>query len=293
MTSRQPDREALPDMPNPLGLDGIEYIEYTTSHPQALGQVLETMGFRPVARHRSREVVLYRQGSMNLVINAHPGDNSLRADPDRPPALSAVAFRVRDAAQAFRRCVDLGAWPVEGHAQAMELNVPAIHGPGGARYYFVDRYREFSIYDIDFSLIPTVDAHPPALADMDYFGVVQYIGRDRSADWLAFYGEMFGFQPIPDGQRFGIMPKGTLLRSPCGRFMWQLIEPDPALETADTDEELHRIGIGTPDVGAAVAALKARGVQFVESERLHPEDRGALTRTSLGSVAFELVHRDA
>ena len=131
MTSRQPDREALPDAPNPLGLDGIEYIEYTTSHPQALGQVLEAMGFRPVARHRSREVVLYRQGSMNLVINAHPGDNSLQAEPDRPPALSAVAFRVHDAAQAFRRCVDLGAWPVEGHAQAMELNVPAIHGPGG------------------------------------------------------------------------------------------------------------------------------------------------------------------
>ena len=68
------DREAIGEVPNPLGLDGIEFIEYATSRPQALGQVLEAMGFRPVARHRSREVVLYRQGSMNLVVNAHPDD---------------------------------------------------------------------------------------------------------------------------------------------------------------------------------------------------------------------------
>ena len=58
------DREAIPDAANPLGLDGIEFIEYTTSKPQALGQVLEMMGFRPVARHRSREVLLYRQGAI-------------------------------------------------------------------------------------------------------------------------------------------------------------------------------------------------------------------------------------
>ena len=57
------DREAIGELPNPLGLDGIEFIEYATSRPQALGQVLETMGFRPVARHRSREVLLYRQGT--------------------------------------------------------------------------------------------------------------------------------------------------------------------------------------------------------------------------------------
>ena len=66
-----PDREAIPEAANPLGLDGIEFIEYTTSKPQALGQVLEMMGFRPVARHRSREVLLYRQGAINIIVNAH------------------------------------------------------------------------------------------------------------------------------------------------------------------------------------------------------------------------------
>ena len=62
--------ESLDEPANPLRLDGIEFVEYATSRPQALGQVLETLGFRPIARHRSREVLLYRQGEMNVVINA-------------------------------------------------------------------------------------------------------------------------------------------------------------------------------------------------------------------------------
>ena len=148
------NREAVPDMPNPAGIEGIEFIEYATSRPQALGQVLESMGFRPVARHRSREVVLYRQGGMNLVVNAHPEDTRVSATVDGSPVISAVAFRARDAYKTFRRCLDLGAWEVPSHAQAMELHIPAIHGPGGSRFYFVDRWKEFSIYDIDFVAIP-------------------------------------------------------------------------------------------------------------------------------------------
>ncbi len=287
----QVQRENVPEMPNRLGIEGIEFIEYATSRPQALGQVLENMGFRPVARHRSREVTLYRQGDMNLVVNASPDDARVSATANGAPVLSAVAFRVKDALKAHTRCVDLGAWSVPSHAQAMELHIPAIHGPGRSRFYFVDRWQEFSIYDIDFKTIPTVDPKPAALCDMTYFGVVQYIGAGRSSDWLAYFEQMFDFSAVPDDQRFGILPKGHLLTSPCGTFLWQLIEPDPWMEGDDTPECLQRIGLGVPDVGAAVAALKARGVEFVESTQLHPEDRGALTRNALGSVSFELVHK--
>jgi 4-hydroxyphenylpyruvate dioxygenase len=284
------DFEGLPTTANPIGLDGIEYVEFATTRPQALGQVLEQMGFKPVARHRSREVLLYRQGGMNLILNAHPDDTRVSATADGAPVISAVAFRVRNAREAYRRCLDLGAWEAPSHAQAMELNVPAIHGPGGSRYYFVDRTHDFSIFDIDFTPIPSVDTAPPAIAGMGYFGVVQYIGAARTADWCAFYTAMFGFELIPDDKRFGIMPKGSLLKSPCGKFLWQLVEPDPLVEAYDSREELHRIGLGTPDVMAAVQALRERGVGFVDSAKLHPEDRGALTQTWLGSVSFELVH---
>jgi 4-hydroxyphenylpyruvate dioxygenase len=286
-------REAVPEAPNRIGLDGIEFIEYATLRPQALGQVLEAMGFRPVARHRSREIILYRQGGMNLVVNAHPDDARVSALEGGHPVISAVAFRVADAFKAHQRCLELGAWDVPSHAQAMELHIPSIHGPGGSRLYFVDRYRDFSIYDIDFVAIPTVDTAPPAIAGMRYFGVVQYIGFGRSADWTVFWQDLFGFDAIPDEQRFGIMPLGKLLRSPCGQFLWQLVEPSSGIDDDVAGvESLQRIGIGVPDVPAAVAALRQRGVQFVESARLHPEDRGALTATALGTVSFELVHQE-
>ena len=284
-------REAVPETPNRLGIDGIEFIEYTTSHPQALGQVLENMGFKPVARHRSREVTLYRQGGMNLVVNANPEDARMSGAADGEPVISAVAFRVQDALKAHTRCIELGAWTVPSHAQAMELHIPAIHGPGSTRFYFVDRWKEFSIYDIDFKPIPTVDQHPKAIADMSYFGVVQYIGAGRSADWLAYFENIFDFAFIPDDQRFGILPKGKLMKSPCGQFLWQLIEPEPWMDGDESPESLQRIGLGVADVGAAVKVLKNQGVEFVESSQLHPEDRGALTRSMLGSVSFELVHQ--
>lgn len=292
MNPKPAHREAVPDMPNRLGIEGIEFIEYATSRPQALGQVLEAMGFRPVARHRSREVTLYRQGDMNLVVNASADDARVSCSQDGETVISAVAFRVRDALKAYTRCLEFGAWAVQSSAQAMELHIPAIHGPGSSRFYFVDRWKEFSIYDIDFKPIPGVDPHPAAIADMKYFGVVQYIGAGRSADWLAYYEHMFDFSFVPDDQRFGILPRGKLMKSPCGRFLWQLIEPDLWMNVDESPECLQRIGLGAPDVGAAVQALKARGVEFVESTLLHPEDRGALTRMALGSVSFELVHQD-
>ncbi|MFI4932510.1 MAG: VOC family protein [Burkholderiales bacterium] len=284
------DREAIADVANPLGLDGIEFIEYATSRPQALGQVLEMMGFKPVARHRSREVLLYRQGSMNVVINAHVSARS--AAPTETPVIAAVALRVRDAAAAYRHALQRGAWAVPTQVEVMELNIPAIHGVGASRIYFVDRYREFSIYDVDFVPIPTVERAPPSLGGLHWFGIVQYIGNDRMEDWSEFYRELFGFDVLPDEQRFGILPKGRILRSPCRSFYLQLIEPEPGLVDVEGDESLQRIGLGAPDVAAAVKALRARGVEFVESSDLHSGSRGALTKSWLGGVMFELVHDD-
>src|SRR5215467_15045453 len=106
------DREAVPEPQNPLGVDGIEYIEFATSKPQAMGGVLERMGFRPIARHRSREVELYRQGAMNIIVNAQPADVPRTAQPVERPVISAFAIRVRDADFAFKRALELGAWEI-------------------------------------------------------------------------------------------------------------------------------------------------------------------------------------
>lgn len=285
------DREAISQTANPIGLNGIEFIEYITSKPQALGQVLEMMGFRPIARHRSREVTLYRQGDINLIVNAHGVHDA--QGPTSRPMIGAVALRVRDAAAAYRRALDLGAWAVPSRGEVMELNIPAIHGVGTSRIYFVDRYDQFSIYSVDFVPIPNVDQHPPAVAGMHFFGIVQYIGNDRTDDWSEFYRQLLGFSDLPTQTHFGILPKGRILQSPCpqaARFYIQLIEPEPGILDLNDDETLQRIGLGSADVLATVAELRKRGVEFVESENVHIQDRGALTKTWLSGVTFELVH---
>lgn len=299
-------REAVPEPPNPLGLAGIEFVEYSTPRPQALGQVLETLGFRPVARHRSREVLLYRQGSMNIVVNGH-GQPSAAPGSTETPQIAAVALRVRDAAAAWQHVVDLGAWPVPVEVRPMELHIPGVHGVGASRIYFVDRWRDdtpaggspdggsaaggsgFSIYDVDFVAIPTVQREVPTSAGLHWFGIVQYVGAGRSEDWRAFYGSLFGFHTLREDQRFGILPSGQVLASPCGTFYLQLIEPEPGAPAAQA-EEWQRVAFGAPDVPAAVRLLRQRGVSFVDDGKLRPNEKGALTQSAPGGVVFELVH---
>ncbi len=274
--------EPLPEPSNPLGLDGIEFIEYATAQPQALGTVLARMGFMPVAHHRSREVTLYRQGGMNLVVNSH---NAREA----APQISAIALRVRDAGQAWAHALALGAWEMPTRASAMELNIPGIHGVGDSLIYFVDRYHDFSIYDVDFVFEKHVDPKPPVVAGLHYFGVVQSIYGERTRDWLDFYRNLFGFSVLPEGKYFGVLPKGTLLESPCHKFYLQLIEPPPGADDIHWEEALVRVGLGAPDVPKATQALKERGVVFVDRGPVQPSDKGALTQVYLGSLTFELV----
>lgn len=297
------DRESIQEGANPLGMEGIEFIEYATTQPQQLGQVLEKMGFRPIARHRSREILLYRQGGMNVIVNAH-GQSYLNGLPSAgtglnalsdKPVIVAMALRVRDASAAYKRALERGAWAIPTNVEVMELNIPAIHGVGSSRIYFVDRYKEFSIYDVDFTPIPTVEQHPPAVAGLHFFGIVQYIGNDRTEDWTEFYRELFGFSELNAGQHFGILTKGRILRSPCdapNHFYLQLIEPELGVLDVEDDECLQRMGLGTPNVAQTVEQLVKAGVEFLVSKDPADKNKGALTRTQMGNVTFELVHDD-
>ena len=145
----------------------------------------------------------------------------------------------------------------------------------------------------DFAPEKSPGYYPPALTGLHFFGAVQYVGVDRTEDWTEFYAELFGFTLLPDDERFGVMPKGRLLRSPCAQFLQQLVEPEPGQLDIDGSELMQRIGLGTPDVPATVAALKRRGVMFVESDSVRSSERGALTQNQLGGVMFELVRHAA
>jgi len=118
---------------------------------------------------------------------------------------------------------------------------------------------------------------------------VQTVQDDRSADWIDFYRHVLGFTELPVGKYFGVLPKGTLLESPCHKFYLQLLEPPPGAEDVHWDEGLLRVGLGAPDVPAAVKALQERGVLFVDHGAVQPSNKGALTQVYQGGVTFELV----
>ena len=188
----QHNREAIADGANPLGLDGIEYIEYATSKPQALGQVLEMMGFRPIARHRSREVTLYHQGRMNIIVNAHVSVLPRAAQPAETPVISALALRVRSAAAAYRHVIERGA----GRADARGgdgIEHPRDSRRGRQPHLFRGSLSGLLDLRRGFHADPDCRSVPPALAGMRFFGVVQYIGADRMEDWTEFYTRLFAF----------------------------------------------------------------------------------------------------
>ena len=280
---------SLPEPSNPLGIEGIEFIEYATAHPLALCALLEQIGFIATARHRSREVTLYRQGSMNIIVNADPRSLMRSGTESQWTVISAIALRVRDASAAYQRAVDLGAWAIQTRAGAMDLNIPGIHGVGDSVIYFVDRFRDFSIYDVDFKAIANVTPKPPALADMHFFGVVQAIDAGRAPEWIDFYSQLMDFRVLPEGQYFGVVRKGTLLESPGHKFYLQLVEPPDGAGGLQWNEQLLRLAFGTPDVEAAMRALTERGIAFSDREPVRANANGALTQLFKGGVSFELV----
>lgn len=139
---------------NPLGTDGFEFVEYTSPNAAELAELFKQLGFSAVARHRSKDVTLYRQGDINFILNAEPDSQAERFHGMHGPSANAIAFRVQDAAKALQALVANGATPVESGAGPMELRIPAIEGIGGSLIYLVDRYGDQTIYDVDFRPIP-------------------------------------------------------------------------------------------------------------------------------------------
>src|SRR5882724_8268609 len=156
---------------NPMGTDGFEFIEYAAPDPAAMAAVFVRMGFRPIAKHRHKNVTLYRQGEINFILNAEPDSFAQRFARLHGPSICAIAFRVQDAGAAFARAVGLGAWSFDSRSGPMELNIPAIKGVGDSLIYLVDRWRgkdgaaphsigDIAIYDVDFAPIPGADPNP-------------------------------------------------------------------------------------------------------------------------------------
>jgi 4-hydroxyphenylpyruvate dioxygenase len=255
---------------NPMGTDGFEFVEYTAPDTAALASLFEMMGFTAVARHRSKDVTLYRQGDVNFVVDAEPDSFAQAFARVHGPSVCAMAFRVRDAAKAYKRAIELGARPVHSKVGPMELNIPAIEGIGGSVIYLVDRYGERSIYDVDFLPISGADQAPAGVGLTMVDHLTHNVHRGRMAQWADFYEKLFSFREIRyfdiEGKLTGLRSKA--MTSPCGKIRIPINESaDDKSQIAEyleayRGEGIQHIALGTADIYATVAALRRRGVPF-------------------------------
>jgi 4-hydroxyphenylpyruvate dioxygenase len=257
---------------NPLGTDGFEFVEYTAPDPALLRSLFERLGFPVVARHRSKNVTLHRQGDINFIINAEAGSFGQRFAQQHGPSACAMAFRVRDAAFAYKRCVELGAKPIETPVGPMELHIPAIEGIGGSLIYLVDRYGERTIYDVDF--IPVaVPANTPS-AGLTYIDHLTHnVARGNMNKWAGFYEKLFNFREIRyfdiEGKKTGLLSRA--MTSPCGKIRIPINESqDDKSQIEEYLREYHgegiqHIALGTDDIFYTVDRLRAHGVKFQDT----------------------------
>jgi 4-hydroxyphenylpyruvate dioxygenase len=268
---------------NPMGTDGFEFIEYAAPDPVALGSVFTQMGFVAVARHRHKNVTLYRQGQINFIINAEADSFAQRFARLHGPSICAIAFRVRDAAAAYKRALELGAWGFDSKSGPMELNIPAIKGIGDSLIYFVDRWRgkngaaggigDISIYDVDFEPIAGAEPYPKGngLTYIDH--LTHNVHRGRMKEWAEFYERLFNFREIRyfdiEGKLTGL--KSKAMTSPCGKIRIPINESsDDKSQIAEYLDQYHGEGIqhvalGTGDIYATVESMRAGGVAFQQT----------------------------
>ncbi|RZV50961.1 MAG: 4-hydroxyphenylpyruvate dioxygenase, partial [Sphingomonadaceae bacterium] len=212
---------------NPAGLDGFEFVEFTAPEKGILEPVFESMGFTRVARHRSKDVDLWRQGGINFIANYEPDTPAAFFAAEHGASACAMGFRVRDAAAAYEHVLEQGAEPVDSAVGPMELYIPGIRGIGGSVIYFIDRYGDgIDIYDVDFDYLDGVEKHPEGCG----FNVVDHLTHNvytgRMAHWAEFYERLFNFQEIRffdiKGEYTGLTSKA--LTAPDGKIRIPLNE---------------------------------------------------------------------
>jgi 4-hydroxyphenylpyruvate dioxygenase len=257
---------------NPLGLDGFEFIEFCAPEKGHLEPVFERMGFTCIARHRSKDVELWRQGGINLIANYEPKSPAAYFAAEHGPSACGMAFRVRNARAAYDEALARGAEPVETRTGPMELRLPAIRGIGGAIIYLIDRYAEgLSIYDIDFEYLPGVDRNPVGAGFQLIDHLTHNVYGGRMDHWGKFYERIFNFREIRyfdiKGEYTGLTSRA--MTAPDGKIRIPLNEEGKAgggqideYLRAYNGEGIQHIAFSCDDLPTCWDRLKALGTPF-------------------------------
>lgn len=262
--------KATIDQSNVAGTDGFEFVEF--AHPEAgqLEALFGRMGYVEVAKHKSKDISLYRQGKINYLINREPNSHASRFVDEHGPCAPAMAWRVVDAQHALKCAVDYGAKEYTGSDKS--LDVPAVIGIGGSLLYFVEKYDETgSCFADEYTWNGEVDPCPVGSGFHYIDHLTHNVQRGNMSTWYDFYAKAFNFSEI---RFFDIKGKKT------GLFSRALTSPDgkiriPINESADDKsqieeylkeykgEGIQHIAVGTDDMYASTDLISANGVEFM------------------------------
>ncbi|MEZ0148261.1 MAG: 4-hydroxyphenylpyruvate dioxygenase [Candidatus Reddybacter sp.] len=285
---------------NPMGTDGFEFVEYTAEDTRALELLFKAMGFSAIARHRSKDVVLYRQGDINFLINHEPDSFARAFARVHGPSICAFGMRVADAREAYRYAIAHRAKAYVGENGPMELNLPAIRGIGGSLIYLIDRYGEQSIYDVDFVPLDNSSPYPVGLGLQYIDHLTHNVHYGRMDQWASFYERVFNFKQIRyfdiEGKATGLISRA--MTSPCGKIRIPINEPkddkSQIQEYLDAyhGEGIQHIALGSADIYQSVEQLIANGVRMLDipdtyyeavAQRIpgHGEDLARMKKTKI------------
>ncbi len=258
---------------NPLGLDGFEFVEFTSPDPEALADLFVKLGFTHLGDHKSKNVRHYAQGDVNFILNMEKAGQPADFRVAHGPSANGMAFRVADSRAAFRLAVERGAVPVETPRGPGEIDIPAIEGIGGSYLYLVDRYGAEQIYDTDFEPVPGAhrDANSVGLHTLDH--LTHNVNRGRMDHWAGFYEKIFNFREIRyfdiEGQQTALLSRAMTapddkIRIPLNESQDEHSQIEEFLKEYK-GEGIQHIALATDDIFATVDALRANGVRFQDS----------------------------
>jgi 4-hydroxyphenylpyruvate dioxygenase len=256
------------DSANPLGLDGFAFAEFTSPDPAAMAAQFERLGFVAAARDPERQLTLYRQGRIRLLLNAGGGQAAeFRAA--HGPSANGMAFRVANAAEAKAVALERGAVGVDASGSALP-NAEVIQGIGGSLLYLVDK-DPFA----DWQEVPgwreEAAKSDVGLDILDH--LTHNVRRGEMRTWSSFYGKLFGFV---EQKYFDIKGQAT------GLFSQAMIAPDGAIriplnESQDdhsqieeylrqyNGEGIQHLAFTTDNIYETVEKLRARGVPLQDT----------------------------
>ena len=257
---------------NTIGLDGFEFIEFSAPEKGHLEAVFELIGFTKIARHRTKDVELWRQGGINLITNYEPKSAAWYFAREHGPSACGMGFRVRDARKAYQHLLAQGAEPVNVNTGPSELHIPGIRGIGNSIIYLIDRYGDdLDIYDIDFEYLPGVDKNPVGAGFKLIDHLTHNVFKGNMDVWFKFYGDLFNFREIRffdiEGKFTGLTSRA--LTSPCGRIRIPINEDRDekgqivAYLKKYNGEGIQHIAVGARNIYDATDAIADNGLKFM------------------------------